>query len=116
MVDALAERGGLPQTIVHGWTLGVEDIEPYSAFRHSRERGLDSLLLLAQAFDRFAPGTKCLLVGVTRSLHAIGLPQPSLSPAAATLAGALKAVPLEYPALSCRHVDLCAASDGSTTT
>jgi NAD(P)-dependent dehydrogenase (short-subunit alcohol dehydrogenase family)/aryl carrier-like protein len=96
LLDELAHAGRMPRRIVHLW--GVDDAED------EVEPGFGSVLALAQALGA-REAEEVRLVVVTRGVQDVTGGEP-LRPAKATVLGATRVIPMEYPALACRSVDL----------
>ena len=75
------------------------------SFEDSQQRGFYSLLALAQALGRERPDEPCRLGVVSSGMQSLAH-EPLTCPAKATLLGPSKVIPLEYPALTCRSIDL----------
>ncbi|HLX07031.1 MAG TPA: amino acid adenylation domain-containing protein [Thermoanaerobaculia bacterium] len=124
LLSELALAGGLPERVVHAFSLGrgaagaahgrqpgaepeeLRDVDAVTA------RGFDSLLLLAQAMGEL-DGTVAApiadLTVVADGLWAVTGDEP-LAPAKATLLGPVRVIPLEY-GVRCRLVDVLLPGD-----
>lgn len=97
----LARFGRHPDVIVHCWSLNEEARRPAAVFERAQERGFYSLLCLAQAFA----GRPLTIIALSNGVHAV-TGQEALRPEKATLLGACRVIPQEYPDLTCRNVDI----------
>jgi len=101
-LDGLLERLGAdarPTGILHLWSLDRP------ADHSALERGFYPLLELAQALGRRDPEHGVPLTVVTAGGHEV-VGDDLVCPEAATVAGPVKVMPLEYPGASCAAVDL----------
>ena len=115
LVQELRRQGRSPQRILHLWgvTAGAPPPTSAEAFERRQERAFLSIVSLAQALARHDAGATVDIGIVTNQLHAVLGDEP-LDPAKATVLGASKVVPQEYPNLRCRSIDvsLAEAADG----
>ncbi|HEU0054289.1 MAG TPA: SDR family oxidoreductase, partial [Longimicrobium sp.] len=107
MVSALAARGRVPAGVVHCWSVGEMDFDAAQA------RGCGSLVALARALARHAPGALVRILAVSDGVHEVD-GRDALIPAKATLLGPLKVIPQEYPNLACRSIDFAADTVSSS--
>ncbi len=98
----LVRLGRLPDSIVHCWSLSDETQPPAAVFDRAQERGLYSLLFLTQAF---AGRRRLTIIALSNGVHAV-TGQERVRPERATVLGACRVIPQEYPDVTCRHVDL----------
>jgi acyl transferase domain-containing protein/acyl carrier protein len=102
----LLAQNKLPKTIVHLWsvtpdttTLELESLE------ESQPKGFYSLLFLAQALGKHNTTDQFQITVISNNLQPVtGL--ENLSPEKATVLGAVKVIPQEYPNISCRSIDV----------
>ncbi|WP_274622325.1 type I polyketide synthase [Myxococcus fulvus] len=107
LVEALAKEGRLPDRVVHAWSVtgpSEASLTP-STLGHAQERGLYSLLWLAQALGERGGGRPVALVAVADGVHAV-VEGERERPEKATLLGACRGISLEVPGLTCRLVDV----------
>lgn len=115
LLEALSAESIHPAHIVHGWSIFRQgDHEDQATFfRNCQQRGLYSLLYLAQALGRqageFVTNTLDMVV-LTSNVQSV-LGDETLSPAQATVLAASKVLPQEYQNITCRSIDL----DGEET-
>ncbi|WP_437755172.1 type I polyketide synthase [Sorangium sp. So ce1389] len=112
-LDAGARR---PARIVHAFSLGgprdrhdgprEAQLSP-GAFQEAQRRGSMSLLWLARALSKQPGGAH--LVALASGLHDV-TGREALRPEHAPLLGVCRSIPLEYPHVRCRLIDLEAAS------
>ncbi|MEO8338093.1 MAG: SDR family NAD(P)-dependent oxidoreductase [Nitrospirota bacterium] len=108
----LTSRDQLPSCLVHAWTIGDEPRGTTAALRMqmAQERGFLHLLLLAQIFGRRRSARLSILV-LSHGLHDV-TGEETLCPEQATLLGACRVIPQEYPGVTCRVIDLERSSAG----
>lgn len=97
----------LPQVIVHLWGLTESEtvLQAEDFLRECQERGYYSLLSLVQALEQEKATQPLQIVIVANHLHSISGTE-RLCPEKTPLLGLSKAIPQEYPHLSCRCVDV----------
>jgi len=118
LVQELVDDGGLPSSVVHLWDLedGGRSEDAFGrGFERTLDRTLDagfhSLIYLAQALglpiDALSPqgGMTVNVNVVSRGVHRV-TGEETLSPDRATVIGPVTLLPVEYPSLSPRHVDV----------
>ncbi len=114
LVRELGEEGGLPSSVVHLWDLETGDRSDDALDRtldRTLDAGFHSLIYLAQALgpsiDAFAAqgGTTVNVNVVSRGVHPVTGGE-TLCPERATVIGPVTLLPVEYPSLSPRHVDI----------
>lgn len=109
MLKDLQARGHAPTHILHLWSVdpAPAGASATGAFDDAQERGYYSVILLAQNLVKLG-GSKPVQLGiVTDRLHAV-VGDEALRAAEATVAGAAKIIPQEYPHLRCRLIDVVA--------
>jgi acyl transferase domain-containing protein/acyl carrier protein len=97
----------VPQKIVHLWNV-VEDDRNKSGFERldkTQDLGLFSLLNIAQTLGRLGILEEIQLLVITNNMYEIA-GEKVWCPERATLMGAVKVVPLEYPNIRCRCIDI----------
>jgi len=100
----LAELGALaivPHRVLHLWTLAQIEND----LAEAQTLGYDSLMLLAQALDRFGQG-ESIDVWVMTSQAQDVLGGDVVQPTQAIALGPCRTLPLDYPQLRCCHIDL----------
>ncbi len=108
VLAALRGEGRLPQGIVHLWQASPPEEADCNAGAAAEDAGFYSLLALAQAIGDRCMGEPLELVVVASGLAGI-TGEERLSPRRATMLGPLRTMPLEYPNLRCRAIDLSTA-------
>ena len=96
-----------PTKIIHLWSItsteqGELDLERVNL---AEERGLYSLMFLAQALEK-QNFTDLLQITVLSNHMQNVTSEDLLCPEKASLLGAIKVIPLEYPHISCRSIDI----------
>jgi acyl transferase domain-containing protein/acyl carrier protein len=96
-----------PENIVHLWSVAaVSDAsDAFKIFEDSQERGFYSLLYLAQALMKHRTADTSRISVVSSGLQRVDSSE-KLCPAVATILGACKSIPQEYPNLKCRSIDI----------
>ncbi len=102
LLDDLCLAGKLPQTILHLWNVnfgapvGLDMALDYSFY---------SLLFLAQALGKLNLPEEIRILVVSNHLHDVSGDE-TIAPEKAALLGPIQIIPLEYPQLRCRAIDL----------
>lgn len=106
LIQELRERDFSPNCVMHCWNLHpVSGVLSAETFRCAQDRGLYSLLFLAQALGSRTstePTSICIL---TTGLSDV-TGEETLRPEVAPILGACRVIPQEYANLRCRVVDL----------
>ncbi|QHP66038.1 amino acid adenylation domain-containing protein (plasmid) [Bradyrhizobium sp. LCT2] len=106
LLDELSADDRGPQHIVHMWSITAgANGEFEAAFDLAQQRGFFSLLNLAKAIDAHASAEPVLIAAVSNGLHSIAGEAP-LAPQKASMLGALRVIPQEYPTMRCRSIDV----------
>jgi len=105
LIKELERRKRLPQRVLHAWSAGWADSSAQISLDRELELGFYSLLSLAQAFIRQAITSSVEITVLTSFVHSV-TGEERLAPARATVLGACKSIPQEYPNLRCRNLDL----------
>ncbi len=110
MMAAITEKGWRIDRIVHCWSLNKAqpDSSTQEQIHYYQHHGFNSLVYLLQAFDKNTQWSELLLQVVTDTLFAVTGTE-HIEPAQATLLGAIKVIPQEYPQLRCYHNDIVLA-------
>ena len=107
-----SQDGAPPRRILHLWGITPPDPDPFSeeATRAALERGLHSLVSLAQALGRIhSDGSVRLLAAGTGVVAAVD--GDAMEPGRAAALGAVRLIPHEYAQVDCRGVDLLFPAD-----
>ncbi|HEB56032.1 MAG TPA: SDR family NAD(P)-dependent oxidoreductase, partial [Gammaproteobacteria bacterium] len=110
LVATLSDAGHMPDHVLHLWTLSTADSQSYE---DSQNRGFYSLLYLAQAVGKMDSTNDIAITAVANGLHDV-TGEESLFPQKASILGTCKVIPLEYPNIRCRSVDI--NFDGNVST
>ena len=106
LIAHLAERQLLPQSIVHGWTMGQTGSAGGEPLLERMQRdGFASLLALAQALGRHAATHTIDLWALSEQIYPVSGGEVC-HPEKAILLGPCKVIPQEYPQIACRLLDL----------
>ena len=103
----LRDRDLLPTSLVHLWTIdpegypqkGLEEID------RLQDLGFFSLLEIARVAGKQKLSQPLQMAVVTNNMQPV-TPDAIVHPDKATVLGAVKVIPLEYPKLTCRSIDL----------
>jgi acyl carrier protein len=110
LFKSLAQRDFSPDKIIHLWNVegeGVIDNDVnLESVTQSQERGLFSLMGIVQALGRQLVSRDIDIEFVTDGLFEVTGGEPALDPLKSTALGAVKIIPLEYPTIHCRCVDI----------
>lgn len=101
LLQSLKQAEWLPDAIVHLWNF---DSDQAAANEILQNRGFYSILHIAQSLAKQNIAASTRLVAVTTQVLEV-LGTETIVPQKATLLGACKVIPQEYPNLVCRHVD-----------
>lgn len=108
LIKDLVASGSFPDSILHLWLLTVEEsYRPGSSFFHrNQEKGFYSLFFLARAIaDEDQMDRELDLLVYTNGMQQVSneaVPYPEK----ATIIGPCKIIPREFPAISCRCIDV----------
>jgi acyl transferase domain-containing protein/acyl carrier protein len=108
MLRELAENEFMPEGIVHLWSANSAAAVDGS-FDDRQAIGFFSVLYLAQALIKSDVSASIRIVVVSTGLHGIRGDE-RLCPDNATILGACKTIPQEYPNLQCRSIDVVLAA------
>jgi acyl transferase domain-containing protein len=105
LVAALAHAGRRPRHIVHLWSLTQPPESDEAVFNQVQMMGFYSLLALAKALAAQGGAGPIAVTVVANGVHDISDDDASCA-AKATVMGPLQVIQQEFPALSCRCIDL----------
>ncbi len=113
LLKELRAEGKASEKFLHLWNVTPDEANasPLDALDQSLVRGFDSLTLLSQSLGECGTDAPHEIVVVTSNVHSV-TGEETLTPAKATVLGLCKVIPLEYPNLACRSVDLALSGDG----
>lgn len=103
----LRERKLFPGRIAHLWGISTDKASDSEAalLNQQQDLGLYSVLSAAQAITAQDASASVDFAIVTSGLHMVTGPE-KINPGKATVLGACKAIPQEYPSLRCRSIDV----------
>jgi acyl transferase domain-containing protein/thioesterase domain-containing protein/acyl carrier protein len=103
----LKQQNAIPSRILHCWNVTEERQDPVSPeeLDADQDRGLFSLLNMAQALGRQRIGEDIAVTVLANQIYSVSDNEFAL-PEKTTMLGAVKIIPVEYPNLSCRCIDL----------
>jgi NADP-dependent 3-hydroxy acid dehydrogenase YdfG len=113
VLEQLAEQKFLPTQILHAWSLPPRPHTTDSdSFTEIRRKGFDSLLFLAQAVGECRITRSMQISVITDQAHdvigtEVGRPETAL------ILGPCRVIPLEYPNLRCRNLDVAVGPQGA---
>jgi acyl transferase domain-containing protein len=106
LISTLRQRDQHPGKLIHLWSAGTHaeqtDVE---RFDQIQKFGFYSLLFLVQALGEQNITDPMQLVVVSTNLHDVNGDE-ELDPAKSTILGPCKVIPLEYPHITCRNIDV----------
>lgn len=107
LVEKLRSRSQFPEKIIHLWnvTLDEENSSVLETVDRYQDIGFYSLLFLVQALGKHNITDKIEIAVVHNGIQTV-TGQEIIYPQKATLLGAIKIIPQEYPTISCRSVDI----------
>jgi len=114
LLEELRTQSKTPGTILHFWNVIDRDqaLASQEALEESQKYGFYSLLYLAQALgSRDIVGSIEIAVISNNMQDVTG--EEQLHPEKATLLGPIKVIPQEYPAITCRSIDVVLPASGS---
>jgi acyl transferase domain-containing protein len=117
LCNALQAGASVPDVVVHCWSTepGAEQQTPIERFEDAQARGFGSLLYLVQSFDKLEAVTPLRIEVVTNTMQQIA-GEATLNPEQATVLGACKVIPQEYPRIACRNIDLVLPAESAQLT
>ena len=107
LFNDLRDAKRLPDRILHLWNTGpAEDAETeLEQFDHHQDLGFYSLLYIAQALIKLRVSKVVEIGAVSSGLHPVTGGE-RICASRATLLGACKSIPQEYPNIGCRSIDI----------
>jgi acyl transferase domain-containing protein len=116
LFSELRDLKRLPERIVHLWSVGPtnNNRSELELFEYSRQLGFQSLLYIAQALVRLKVTNSVQIGAVSNDLHLV-TGEEQICPAKATLLGACKSIPQEYPNFTCRNIDVVVQPENRRT-
>ncbi|BAY84414.1 putative beta-ketoacyl synthase [Calothrix parasitica NIES-267] len=100
-----------PITIVHLWSVTSENetVSNIEKTDQIQEKGFYSLLFIAQAIGKQNLTDELQITVISNNMQQV-TGEKNLSPEKATLLGAVKVIPKEYPNISCQSIDVAPLS------
>ena len=110
LFQSLKEKNKIPERIVHCWNIEQHDRIKIAtvSFDNQQNRGFCSMIYIAQALGKQNITTPIKIDVLSTGLHEV-IGTEDINPDKATLFGACRVMPQEYPNLTCRSIDF----DGS---
>ncbi|MEC4891786.1 MAG: SDR family oxidoreductase [Oscillatoria sp. PMC 1051.18] len=112
LLKELRALGLTPTKIAHLWSVTPHPESGLEGIDKAQERGLYSLLFLVQALGKQNLTHELEISVVSNSMQAV-TGEEMVVAEKATLLGAVKVIPREYPNISCRSIDVVLPSGGS---
>jgi phthiocerol/phenolphthiocerol synthesis type-I polyketide synthase E len=110
LIGALDDAGGIPDRIVHCWTVAPPAPDPWDAGEVSEmvQRGYGSLLLLARALAAHGLNKEICIDVVSSHAHHVGAVADGAvaHPIRAAVLGPCRVLPQEYDRIRCRGIDI----------
>ena len=112
LLEVLRRHGKIPEIIVHLWGLepSEESLPEIARAEKAQETGFYSLLYLTQAIGKQNVAGSFRITAVTSQVQEV-TGDERLAPEKATVLGACKVIPQEFPYISCCAVDVVVAED-----
>jgi len=113
LLGALRDSGSIPRSILHLWNVTATPVQT-AAGAADRDAPFYSLLYLAQAWGELQANEPLALIVAANRLLRVSTEQEPLEPHKALLFGPCRVIPLEYPGIDCRCVDIVVPEEEST--
>ena len=106
LIEELLDLNWTPSKILHLWSLTAQNQAPsgLEEVDRTQETGFYSLLYLVQALAKHNL-TKLEISVISNNLQSV-TGEEVITPEKATLLGGIKTIPLEYPNINCRSIDV----------
>jgi acyl transferase domain-containing protein len=103
----LKEQGNIPGRILHLWGVSTDENRQLSWEENDRVQclGFYSLLNIVQAWGRESITRSIQLEVITTNMQEV-TGEETINPGKATILGAVKVIPREYPHIKCRSIDI----------
>jgi acyl transferase domain-containing protein/acyl carrier protein len=113
LIKSLKDRKEYPSRILHLWSVDKpeEEGQAIDSFQEAQERSFFGLIFLAQAMAKSGGASQVNIGVVSDGLQAV-LGDEDLRSSEATVLGACKVIPQEYPNLRCRLIDVVKSQPG----
>ncbi|WP_442940774.1 SDR family oxidoreductase [Nostoc sp.] len=114
LLNELRTLGLIPKRIAHLWSITPPSYSDsrLDNYEKAQEQGLYSLILLVQAIGKQNLTNELEIVVISNGMQAL-TGEEMLNPEKATLLGAVKVIPREYPNIRCRSIDIVLPASGS---
>lgn len=113
LIKSLKDRQQYPSRVLHFWSADHPAAEESAikSFQEAQERSFFGLVFLAQAMAKSGGASQVNIGVVSDGLQAV-LGDEELRSSEATVLGACKVIPQEYPNLRCRLIDIVRSQPG----
>jgi acyl transferase domain-containing protein len=113
----LKEQRNIPGRILHLWGVSAEENSQLSWEENDRVQclGFYSLLNIVQAWGRESITRSIQLEVITTNMQEV-TGEEKINPGKATILGAVKVIPREYPHIKCRSIDILLPGSSAGTT
>jgi acyl transferase domain-containing protein/acyl carrier protein len=107
LLDDLRQYEKYPQAVLHLWNVTAENQHPLTinTLDEANDRSFYSLLFLAQSLGKRNITEEIRIFALSNSLQEVN-GEEQVNPAKAALLGPVQIIPLEYPQLRCRSIDI----------
>lgn len=105
LLNELSNRSEFPSRILHLWTLTAQSDGSLEHLQEMQVKGFYSLLSLTKALSERAGNQPVTLLIVSNHLHEVTGGEP-LDAAKSVVLGPAKVIPVEFPNITCRSVDI----------
>jgi len=107
LITQLRLMDKLPTAIIHCWGVTLDELgnSPTARFEIAQDLGFYSLLYLSQALEAQPTHDPVQIVVITSGAQAVSGDE-HIRPERATVLGACRTIPQEYPHIACRSVDI----------
>ena len=107
LLKELISQDFIPTKILHLWNLTPHNHKnsELENIDQAQEQGFYSLLFLAQSLGKQNVTSDLQIAVISNNLHSVN-GRETLCPEKATLLGAVKVIPQEYPNIRCRSIDI----------
>jgi non-ribosomal peptide synthase protein (TIGR01720 family) len=113
LLRKLRARDHVPNRVAHLWGVTSDAASGSAGLDELQDRGFYSLLFLAQAMAQELPGQPLDIALVTSGVQDVTAGE-ALCPGKAMALGPCKVIPQEYPAITCRSIDIDTPDSGTS--
>ncbi|MCK5056815.1 MAG: SDR family NAD(P)-dependent oxidoreductase, partial [Candidatus Aminicenantes bacterium] len=114
LFEELQKSGRVPTVVVHLWNVTRDVSYNIEEIKKIQDSGFYSLFNIARALGKHKISQKIRIIAVTNNMQEV-TGEEVLCPVKATLLGAIKVIPKEYPNISCRCIDIILPTPGAKT-